>query len=125
MSTKAETDTSTLDTVKLAAAVAILMGALVAFYYYADVSKLARVVGMIAAVGVAAAIALQTDKGRTIASFVKEAQIEVRKVVWPTRQETVQTTLVVMVVVVIVAIFLWLLDMALGGIVSQVMGQKG
>ena len=125
MSTKAETDTSTLDTVKLAAAVLILMGALVGFYYYADVSKLARVVGLIAAVGMAAAIALQTDRGRTLASFVKEAQIEVRKVVWPTRQETVQTTLVVMVVVVIIAIFLWLLDMALGGIVSQVMGQKG
>ena len=125
MSTKAETDTSTLDTVKLAAAVAILMGAMVAFYYYADVSKLARVVGLIAAVGVAAAIALQTDKGRTLASFVKDAQIEVRKVVWPTRQETVQTTLVVMVVVVIIAIFLWLLDMALGGIVSWVMGQRG
>jgi len=125
MSTKAETDTSTLDTVKLAAAMAILMGAMVAFYYYADVSKLARVVGLIAAVGVAAAIALQTDKGRTLASFVKDAQIEVRKVVWPTRQETVQTTLVVMVVVIIIAIFLWLLDMALGGIVSWVMGQRG
>jgi len=125
MSTKAETDTSTLDTVKLAAAMAILMGAMVAFYYYADVSKLARVVGLIAAVGVAAAIALQTDKGRTLASFVKDAQIEVRKVVWPTRQETVQTTLVVMVVVIIIAIFLWILDMALGGIVSWVMGQRG
>jgi len=101
------------------------MGAMVAFYYYADVSKLARVVGLIAAVGVAAAIALQTDKGRTLASFVKDAQIEVRKVVWPTRQETVQTTLVVMVVVIIIAIFLWILDMALGGIVSWVMGQRG
>jgi preprotein translocase subunit SecE len=125
MSTKAETDTSTLDTVKLGAALAILMGALVAFYYYAEVSKLARVVGLIAAVGVAAAIALQTERGRGLASFVRESQTEVRKVVWPTRQETVQTTLVVMVVVVIIAIFLWILDMALGGIVSMAMGQRG
>jgi preprotein translocase subunit SecE len=125
MSTKVETDTSTLDTVKLVTAVVILMGALVTFYYYADVSKLARVVGLIAAVGIAAAITLQTDKGRTVASFVKDSQTEVRKVVWPTRQETAQTTLVVMVVVVIIAIFLWLLDMALGGIVSGAMGQRG
>ena len=124
MSTKVETDTSTLDTVKLVTAVVILMGALVTFYYYSDVSKLARVVGLIAAVGIAAAITLQTDRGRTVASFVKDSQTEVRKVVWPTRQETVQTTLVVMVVVVIIAIFLWLLDMALGGIVSMAMGQR-
>lgn len=125
MSTKAETDTALLDTVKLSVALTILMGALVAFYYYGEVSKLARVMGLIVAVGVAAAIALQTGRGRTLASFVKDAQTEVRKVVWPTRQETLQTTLVVMVVVVIIAIFLWLLDMALGGIVSSVMGRGG
>ena len=125
MSTKAETDTSLVDTVKFASALAIIMGALVAFYYYGEVSKLARVVGLIAAVGMAAAIALQTERGRTLASFVKESQTEVRKVVWPTRQETVQTTLVVMVVVVIIAIFLWILDMGLGAIVSYAMGNRG
>ena len=125
MSTKVETGTSTLDTVKLITAVVILMAALVAFYYYADVSKFARIVALLAAMGIATAITLQTDKGRTVASFVKDSQTEVRKVVWPTRQETVQTTLVVMVVVVIIAIFLWLLDMALGGIVSGAMGQRG
>jgi len=125
MSTRAETETSTLDTAKLALALAILIGALVGFYYFADLSKLVRVISLTAAVGIAVAIALQTDKGRTLASFVREAQTEVRKVVWPTRQETIQTTLVVMVVVVIIAIFLWLLDMGLGGIVSYTMGHKG
>jgi len=124
MSTAVETETSTFDTLKIITALLILIGSVVAFYYFADVSKLARVGGLIVAVGIAVAITLQTDKGRTTASFIKEAQTEVRKVVWPTRQETVQTTLVVMVVVVIIAIFLWLLDMALGGIVSQVM-QRG
>jgi len=125
MSTKAEASTSTLDTVKLATALTLLMGALVAFYYFGDVSKLTRVLGLLAVVGVAAALALQTERGRTLIGFVKDAQTEVRKVVWPTRQETVQTTLVVVVVVVIIAIFLWLLDMALGGIVSMAMGHKG
>ncbi|MFT4562847.1 MAG: preprotein translocase subunit SecE [Gammaproteobacteria bacterium] len=125
MSKNAETGTSTLDTAKLAVALIILVGSLVGFYYFAELSKLIRVISMIAAVGVAAVIALQTEKGRSLSSFVKEAQTEVRKVVWPTRQETVQTTLVVMVVVVIIAIFLWLLDMGLGAIVSYAMEQKG
>jgi preprotein translocase subunit SecE len=125
MSKNAEPVASTLDTAKLAMALIILVSALVGFYYYAEVSKLVRVVSLIAAVGIAAVIALQTGKGRSLSSFVKESQIEVRKVVWPTRQETVQTTLVVMVVVVVIAIFLWLLDMGLGGIVSYAMEQKG
>ncbi len=119
-----ESDTSTFDTLQLTVALMIIIGAVVGFYYYAEVPKIVRVGGLLMAVGVSVAIALRTEKGRTTASFVKEAQTEVRKVVWPTRQETVQTTLVVMVVVVIIAIFLWLLDMALGGIVSQVM-QRG
>jgi len=121
MSTKMESETSTFDTLQLTVALMIIIGAVVGFYYYAEVPQIARVGGLLAAVGISVAIALRTERGRTTASFVKEAQIEVRKVVWPTRQETVQTTLVVMVVVVIIAIFLWLLDMALGGIVSQVM----
>ncbi|HCU90821.1 MAG TPA: preprotein translocase subunit SecE [Gammaproteobacteria bacterium] len=124
MSTKMESETSTFETLQLAVALMIVIGAVVGFYYYAEVPQIVRVGGLLAAVGVSAAVALRTEKGRTTASFVKEAQTEVRKVVWPTRQETVQTTLVVMVVVVIIAIFLWLLDMALGGIVSQVM-QRG
>jgi len=123
MSTKAEATASTLDTVKLGAALALLIASVVGFYYFADISKLARVLGLLAAVGVALAISLQTERGRTLASFVRESQTEVRKVVWPTRQETIQTTLVVMGVVIVVAIFLWLLDMMLGGIVSWGMGQ--
>jgi preprotein translocase subunit SecE len=125
MSTKPETESSPLDTAKLVLALTILVGAVVGFYYYGELSKLIRVGGLIAAVGVALVIALQTAKGHAIAGFVKESQIEVRKVVWPTRQETVQTTLVVMVVVIIIAIFLWLLDMGLGAIVSNAMGHKG
>jgi preprotein translocase subunit SecE len=114
-----------MDTAKLALALTILVGSVVGFYYFAELSKLMRVGGIIAAVGIALMISLQTAKGRGLAGFVKEAQIEVRKVVWPTRQETVQTTLVVIVVVIIIAIFLWLLDMGLGAIVSTAMGQKG
>ncbi len=118
MSTKAAVEQSSWDTAKLAAALLVLVGALVAFYYYADASKLLRVVGMLAAVGIAAAIAMQTDKGRQVAGFVRDAHIEVRKVVWPTRQETMQTTLFVMIVVIVFAILLWLLDLMLAGLIQ-------
>jgi preprotein translocase subunit SecE len=103
----------------------MVTAAVAAFYYFTDASKLLRVVGLIAAVGVASAVALQTEKGRVLAGFIKESQVEVRKVVWPTRQETVQTTLVVMVVVIIIALFLWLLDWGLGAVVHWVMGRSG
>ena len=112
-----------LDTAKLAIALAILLGGLVAFYYYGDASKLFRVGGIIGSVAVAAAIALQTAKGRQVSTFIREANIEVRKVVWPTRQETVQTTMVVMIVGVIFAILLWILDLMLGGLVQFAIGR--
>lgn len=114
---------SPLDTVKLALSLTIVIAGLVAFYYYADASKLLRVGGVIVAVLVALGIALQTDKGRQISAFIRDANVEVRKVVWPTRQETVQTTLVVMVVVIIFALLLWLLDLALGGMVQSLIGR--
>ena len=115
---------SPLDTVKLAISLTILVGGILAFYHYADASKLLRVGGVIAAVIVAVAIAFQTDKGRQLSSFIREAQIEVRKVVWPTRQETTQTTMVVMIVVIIFALLLWLLDLLLGGLI-QMMIRRG
>lgn len=125
MSTKAAVEQNSWDTAKLVVALLVLLGSLVAFYYYADASKLVRVVGMLAAVGVAAAIGLQTEKGRQAAAFVREAQIEVRKVVWPTRQETMQTTLFVMIVVIVFAILLWVLDLILSSGVQGLIGSGG
>ena len=122
MNTKTAVEPSPWDTAKLAAAVLVLLGSVVAFYYFGDASKLVRVVGMLAAVGVALAIALQTEKGRQVSGFVRDAQIEVRKVVWPTRQETTQITLIVIVVVIIFAILLWVLDLILGGLVQTLIG---
>ena len=125
MNAKAEPTQNSFDTVKFGAAFALVLIAIVAFYYFADQSKLARYAGLLVAVGGAVALSLQTDKGRVLLGFIRESQVEVRKVVWPTRQETIQTTLVVMVVVVVASILLWLLDLALGGLVRFVMGQGG
>ncbi len=114
-----------MDTVKLVVALLIAVSAMVAFYMYPEQSELFRVGGLLLAAGVAVGIALQTAKGRSIWGFFHGAQIEVRKVVWPTRQETVQTTLIVVIVVILISIILWLLDMFLGWTIGSLMGQRG
>ena len=113
------------ETIKLALAVLIVLSGVIGFYYFSDQSTLLRTVGLLICVLVSGFIALQTDKGRSMWLFFQDAQIEVRKVVWPTRQETVQTTLIVIVVVIFVAIILWLLDMFLGWAVRSLLGQGG
>lgn len=122
MNTKVVTETSSLDTVKLGIALAMLLGGVVAFQYYGEAPRLVRVGGMILDIILAVLLAAQTDKGRMVVGFVRDAQIEVRKVVWPTRKETVQTTIVVMIVVVIFAFLLWMLDIFLGWAMQSVIG---
>ncbi len=122
MSSDIQTAGGALDTAKLGLALLIVIAALVGFYFFADYSLLYRVLGLLAAVGVSVAIALQTGKGRQIWGYFHEAQIEVRKVVWPTRQETVQTTLIVIIMVIIVALILWGLDALLGWAIGLLMG---
>lgn len=125
MSSNTDTTASTLDSVKLVFALLIVIASLVGFYYFEDVSTLFRVLGIVGAIIIALGIAYTTDLGRNVWSFLHDAQIEVRKVVWPTRQETIQTTIAVIVMVVIVGTFLWLLDMFLSYIVQLLTGQGG
>jgi len=112
--TKAEQTTSAFDTVKLLAAFLLLIAGVVGFYFFEDESQLLRVIGMLAVVAVAFLIVTTTDIGRRSLGFVREARVEVRKVVWPTRAETTQTTIAVLIMVFVVAIMLWLIDLALG-----------
>ena len=123
MNSKVETMGNTLDTVKLVVAVLIVSGGLVAFYFFAEQPLLYRVLGILTGIGIAIFIAYQTNKGRQVWSFFQGAQTEVRKVVWPTKQETVQTTLIVILMVIFVAILLWLLDMFLGWSIGSLMGR--
>jgi preprotein translocase subunit SecE len=117
-----ETVSSSLDTVKLGAALVLLLLGLTGFYYFAGSSTLYRVLGLLAVVGVAVALFLTTAKGHALMAFMRGARTEVRKMVWPTRQEALQTTLIVMVLVVLVGIFLWLVDMLLGWGIKQIIG---
>ncbi|MGQ0621461.1 MAG: preprotein translocase subunit SecE [Panacagrimonas sp.] len=111
------------DSLLLAAAALLLMSAMGAFYYFAEVNALLRVLGLLAATGAALALAYRTELGRTVWSYLVGARIELRKVVWPSRQESVQATLMIAVVVLITALLLWGLDSLLLFGVKQLTGQ--
>lgn len=124
MNAKVESGTSGADTFKLVLAAAVLVGGLVAIFAYAtQLDRAMRVLSLVGTVGLSATIAAFTDKGRQFIAFMQEAIIEVRKVVWPTRQETLQTTLVVIVMVTIIGLILWLIDMLLAGSVRALLGR--
>ncbi len=112
-----------LDKLKLTIALLLLVGAIGAFYYFSDQSLLVRVLGLLAVVGIALAVAAQAEVGRVALHFIKESRTEVRRVVWPNRKETAQTTLIVLVMVLVVGILLWLLDMGLLWAVKLLTGQ--
>ncbi len=121
MVSKTEQATSAIDTFKLMTAVLVLLAGVVGFYYVEEESQLLRVLGMLAIAVVAFLIVATSDVGRRGLGFVKDARVEVRKVVWPTRQETLQTTVAVLFMVILVAIMLWLFDMFLGWGVSKLL----
>jgi preprotein translocase subunit SecE len=121
--TKPETQTfNRADTLKLAGAGALILIALAAFYLFANHSLLVRVIGLLIAAGAAVAIALKTERGAEILEFLRGSRSELRKVVWPTRAETTQTTLIVIAMVVIMGILLWLLDVLLLWLVRLITG---
>ena len=104
---------SFLDIVKLLGSVLVLLAGIVSYYYLVQVSILFRVLIVLASVIVSLVIFFQTEKGKTLWEFFQGSRIEIKKVVWPTKQETFQTTLTVFVFVLIMGIFFWLLDFLL------------
>jgi len=125
MSTKVESNPGFLDTVKLLLAAAVLIGGIFAYNYYEDQSMLLRAVGVLVALVIALVVMFQTSQGKALWVFIQGSRIEVRKVVWPTRQETVQTTLTVLVFVLLLGIFFWLLDLFLLWATRILTGQGG
>jgi preprotein translocase subunit SecE len=123
MAAGAEVERSGTDVLKLVLAVVIIGAGIGGFYHFEEYPLVLRVVGFLALMGVGIFVGLQSERGRAIREFFLESRTEVRKVVWPSRQETVQTTLIVFAVVIVMAIFLWLVDMVLLEIVRVVTGQ--
>ena len=102
--------------------IGVLIAGMILFYYYSDVRLFYRVVGMISVVIFSAFIAYQSDFGKLVYSYVTDSKVELKKVTWPTKQETTQTTLGVIFVVIIVGILLWLFDMLLGWAIGTLYG---
>ncbi len=125
MTEQAENGASALDIAKLVASAAILVGGIAAFYVLVDVPLAVRWLIVLGALAAGIVVALQSAQGREFWQFVQGSRIELRKVVWPTRQETMQTTLVVVVAIFVLGIFFWLLDMLLGAVTRALTGQGG
>ena len=122
MSTKAELHDSRFDVIKWVVVALIVSVGVFGDSYFSAEPVLYRAIALVVLALVAGFVALQTSKGKAFWSLLKEARIEIRKVVWPTRQETTQTTMIVVAVVLVMALILWGLDSLLGWIVSQFIG---
>ena len=121
MNAASETPKSGFDVIKWLLVFVILSLAVVGNYIY-ELGALERAIAIVVLVIIAGVVAGQTQKGKTFINFAKESRTEVRKVVWPTRQETMQTTLVVLVATVIMGLILWGLDGILLRLVSFLTG---
>jgi preprotein translocase subunit SecE len=115
MSTQTETSESgTLDVIKLALAAAALVGGLYAYYYYEPtVAQALRVLMVLAGTAVGIGIAMTSTQGQRLWHFIQGSRVEIRKVVWPTKQETTQTAIAVFVFTLIMMLFFWALDSGL------------
>lgn len=123
MNSKVESKEFRFDFLKWLLAIALVVGAAVANSMYANQYEVIyRTLGVLVVIAVAVLFAVNTAKGNAFWNLLKAAQVEVRKVVWPSRQETTQTTLLVLVVVLITALILWGLDSLIGKLASLVLG---
>ena len=124
MNAQTEESGSSFDIFKWVLVAIFLAAAIVGNQYFAELSLLIRVAAILVAAAMAFLIAATTIKGKTALGFAKEARVEARKVVWPTRQETVQTTLIIMVAVAFMSLLLWGIDAVLVKIVALALGQE-
>ena len=112
-----------IDKIKLALAFLLVAAGVGGFYLLSEHAAVLRVLSVLAGVGLAVAVAWTTAVGQMAVSFTRESIQETRKVVWPSRKETIQTTGIVFALVVVVAIFLWVVDASLMSLVKLLMGR--
>ena len=101
------------DIAKLLAAAALVVAGIAAYYWLAEQAFVVRLLAIAAGVIAGGVVAALSTPGREFVAFSRESIVEVKKVVWPTRKETMQTTAAVFAFVVVMALFLWLTDKTL------------
>ncbi len=122
MNSQAKEGASTVDVLKYVLSLVLIGAGVVSFYQFSEFSQLYRVIGIVLVVAIALATMMTTALGRDSWGFAQEARQEVRKVVWPSRSETMQTTLMVFAMVIIVGLILWILDMFLFWAITSLTG---
>lgn len=122
MATQVETSGGGMDAVKWVVAILILTAATLGNHYAEGISPIVRIAAVVILAFIALAVALTTAKGRNFLSLLREARVEARKIVWPSRQETWQTTLIVASVVILTSLLLWGIDSFFGWIISAIIG---
>ncbi len=114
-----------VDASKLVLAAAALAGGVVAYYLYPEQAQVLRVLMVLGGLAAGLVLLYSSQPGRELWMYVQSSRVELRKMVWPTRQETWRTTLVVFLFVVALGVFFWLVDMALAWGARYVTGQGG
>lgn len=125
MNTKTEEQPIRLNAIKWVVIIALIVAGIIANGYLATQPAALRLAGWVVLLVVALLIAYQTVQGQQVWFFLQEARTELRKVVWPTRPEIIQTTLIVIAVVAVMALFLWGVDSTLLWLVGLLTGQRG
>ena len=101
------------DTIKLVVAALLVAAGIAGFYVLGEAAAILKLLAVLAGIAAGAAVAWFTAPGRQFVTFAAEAVVEAKKVVWPTRKETIQTTAAVFAFVVVMAVFLWVSDKTL------------
>jgi preprotein translocase subunit SecE len=112
-----------VEKLKIGFAALLVVAGIVAFYYFSEKAAIIRVAAVLGGMVAAGLMFLTTAMGRQFKVYSQESMEEVRKVVWPTRKETLQTTAIVFVFVVIMALFLWLVDGSLLWTMKKLIGR--
>ena len=120
--TPEEGQSGVLDTIKLLLAAGVLVGGLYGYYYLIEWSLPLRVLLVLGGLAVGVAIAMTSTQGQRLWAFIQGSRVEIRKVVWPTKQETTQTAIAVFVFTLIMALFFWGLDSLLLWITRSLVG---
>ena len=113
-----------MDNIKIAIAVGCVIAGLFAYYWFAELAVVLRVLIVLAGLAAAAAVAYTSEPGRQFFAFAQEAWAEAGRVSWPVRKETIQTTGIVFVFVVIMALFLFAVDSSLAWVVRLMTGRS-
>jgi len=114
----------TADKIKLTIAVLIALAAMIGFYYLAASPLVVRIAVLLGGAAVAAGVAWTSAPGKRFLAYCQDAIEETKKVVWPSRKETVQTTGVVVAFVIVMALFLWIVDASLVWVVRVLVGRE-